>query len=119
MFVSDAEIFLYGALGAMLGAFIMHLLPLGYALASGKTDRVPFSFARLAGMLIIAVGLVAIGGLAALGLGGAATPTEPIQAITYGLAWQSTVGGLLHAKSLSQSDDHTSGRFSQDSALGS
>jgi len=28
VFVSDAEIFLYGALGAMLGAFIMHLLPL-------------------------------------------------------------------------------------------
>ena len=53
-------------------------------------------------------------------LGGAATPTEPIHAIAYGLGWQSTVGGLLNAKSSSsQLADPTSASLSQDSALSS
>jgi hypothetical protein len=117
--VNDVEIFLYGALGAMLGAFIVQLLPLGYALASGKLDRVPCTLARLVGVLIITVGLVAMGGVTALWLGDAARPTEAIQAIVYGLCWQSTIGGLLNAKSSSsQSGDRTSG-LSEGSALGS
>lgn len=99
--MSKAEIFEYGALGAILGAFIVQLLPVGYALVSGKVE-LAFSFGRFVGMLIILVGLVAVGGLAALGLGSATdatAPTEPLHAIAYGLGWQSTVGGLLNAKS--------------------
>jgi hypothetical protein len=99
--VSKAEMFEYGALGAVIGAFIVQLLPVGYELASGKLE-LAFSFGRLIGMLIILVGLIVVGGLAALGVGAAAnatTPTEPLHAIAYGLGWQSTVGGLLNAKS--------------------
>jgi hypothetical protein len=94
------EIFEYGALGAILGAFIVQLLPVGYDLASGKAT-LNFSIGRFVGMLIILIGLVAVGGLAALGLGSASdatTPTEPLHAIAYGIGWQSTVGGLLNAK---------------------
>lgn len=62
-----------------------------------------------------ASGLIAIGGL-----GGAATPTEPIYAIVYGLGWQSTIGGLLNAKpSSAQPGNHTSAALPQDSAFGS
>lgn len=98
--MTGAEIFLYGALGATLGAFIVQLLPIGYALAAGKADIV-LSWSRVIGALIIVIGLVTVGGLAALGLGSAtaATPTEPLEAIAYGLGWQSTIGGLLNAKS--------------------
>lgn len=98
--MTGVEIFFYGALGATLGAFIVQLLPIGYALAAGKTDVV-FSWGRVIGALIIVIGLVAVGGLAALGLGTAtaATATDPMEAIAYGLGWQSTIGGLLNAKS--------------------
>lgn len=98
--MTGAEIFIYGACGAMAGAFIVQLLPIGYALASGKTDVV-FSWGRVLGALIIVAGLVIVGGLAALGLGSATgePPTEPLEAIAYGFGWQSTIGGLLNAKS--------------------
>jgi len=88
--------FFYGAVGATIGAFIVQLLPVGYALAAGKVELV-FTVARFVGMVIILVGFVAIGGLAALGVGSATTASEPINAITAGLGWQSTLGGLLHA----------------------
>lgn len=92
--MSGAATFWYGAAGAILGAFIVQLLPVGYSLLSGKSE-LQFSWSRLLGMVIILVGLVAIGGLAAVGLGHAAPATVPLQAIAYGLGWQSTVGGLL------------------------
>jgi hypothetical protein len=107
--MTGAETFFYGALGATLGAFIVQLLPIGYALAAGKTNVV-FSWGRAIGALIIVIGLVAMGGLAALGLGSATagTPTCPLEAIAYGLGWQSTIGGLLNAKSTGVSTGGTS-----------
>jgi hypothetical protein len=94
--MSGTATFFYGALGATIGAFIVQLLPVGYALAAGKVELV-FTVGRFVGMLIILVGLVAVGGLAALGLGSATTASEPLNAIAAGLGWQSTVGGLLNA----------------------
>jgi len=104
--MTGAEIFIYGALGATLGAFIVQLLPIGYALAAGKTDIV-ISWGRVIGALIIVMGLITMGGLAALGLGSAtaATPTDPLEAIAYGLGWQSTIGGLVNAQSRGSASD--------------
>jgi hypothetical protein len=92
--MSGAATFWYGAVGAILGAFIVQLLPVGYSLLKGKSE-LEFSWSRLVGFLIILVGLVAIGGLVAVGLGRAAPAAVPLQAIAYGLGWQSTAGGLL------------------------
>jgi hypothetical protein len=96
--MTGLQIFLCGATGATLGAFIVQLLPFGYALVAGKVD-IECTIGRMIGMMIVVVGLVAVGGLAALGVGSAATATDPIQAIACGLGWQSTVGGLLNARS--------------------
>jgi hypothetical protein len=75
--------------------------------------RIVFSWGRVIGALIIVIGLVALGGLAALGLGGMATapPTDPLEAIAYGLGWQSTIGGLLNAKSSGPAPEPPSSGF--------
>jgi uncharacterized membrane protein YbjE (DUF340 family) len=98
--MTGVETFCYGALGATVGAFIVHVLPIGYAMAAGTIDVV-VTRGRVVGVLIILVGLIAVGGLAALGLG-SATPggaTTTVEAIAYGLGWQSTIGALLNASS--------------------
>jgi hypothetical protein len=94
--LSGQDTFVWGAVGALLGLVVVSLLPLGYALSSGSQTLV-INGSRVVGWAIVVIGLIAVGGFAALGVGNAADasqPTEPIHAIAYGLGWQSTLGAL-------------------------
>jgi hypothetical protein len=95
--MSAAEIFAYGAAGAVFGAFVVQLMPVGFALAYKKV-ALDLDFGSVVGILIILVGFAGLGGLAALGVGNAdnvTNVTRPAQAVAYGLGWQGLLGGLL------------------------
>jgi hypothetical protein len=95
--VSKQEVFLYGTAGAAFGAFVVLALPAAIKLHRAET-QLRLKLGPLVGALGIMLIFGAIGGLVAIGVGGAEGATAaktPTQAITYGLGWQGLLGAAV------------------------
>ncbi|MEK6225524.1 MAG: hypothetical protein AABM40_04430 [Chloroflexota bacterium] len=77
-----------GIVGAAASLVIVYGLPIGLALARG-TVRPTFSKWRVAGALVVLMGTLFLGGLAAVLIG-----TDFKTALIAGLAYQSTLAGI-------------------------
>ena len=97
--LTDAAVFAYGAAGAAFGAVVVQTLPVGVALKRGEA-QLAIKPGAVIGALLIVLCFAGLGGVVALGVSGAGSPTKAktaSEAIAYGLGFQGLVGGLLSA----------------------
>ena len=89
--LSDGDLFLYGAIGAVVALFVVQVLPFMFE-ALRRPTAPDVAWWKVPVALIIVGIFLAGGGVAALIAGDA---TNKGQAIAYGLAWQASIGGAI------------------------
>lgn len=89
--LSDGTTFVWGCVGGFAALLVTQILPLAI-LAAKSGEGWEVTAWRVAGVLVVFVVFVAIGGVAALAIGDA---TKAGQAIVYGIGSQAFVAGLF------------------------
>jgi hypothetical protein len=89
--LSNGEMLQWGAVGALLALAITQVLPAAISLAGGGQGPKITPW-RAFGAIVVVLIFAAGGGVAALLIGDV---TAAKQAVAYGLAWQSILGGAI------------------------
>jgi hypothetical protein len=90
--LSHREVALWGALGGAIALTVTQILPA--AVTAAKTGAGwQLTRWRVAGVLVVIIAFVALGGAAALVF--QKDTTEARDAIAFGMAWQALLGGVI------------------------